>query len=177
MNRLTMDVGKVDFHPNRLRFMYAVNIVGAGAIGLALLVAPSAMYSFLGAEFVDSMWAAGYAYSYMLCLGVFCVLGLRSPLKFSSVLLLQASVKILWILAIVVPALMAGPLPSYAVGFCGLFVLTIAGDLIACSLASFLSKVGRHVARESTVDAFATFLFVAINYSLGETCESCRVQR
>lgn len=53
-----MDVEKVDFHPNRLRFMYAVNIMGAGAIGLALLVAPSAMYSFLGAEVVDSMWAA-----------------------------------------------------------------------------------------------------------------------
>jgi len=137
---LTMDVEKVDFHPNRLRFTYAVNIMGAGAIGLALLVAPSAMYSFLGAEVVDSMWAAGYAYSYMFCLGVFCVLGLRSPLKFSAVLLLQASVKILWILAIVVPTLMAGPLHSYAVRFCGLFVLTIAGDLIAVPWRHFLAK-------------------------------------
>ena len=126
-----MQVEKMDFHPNRLRFMFAVNIVAAGAIGLAFLIMPSTVYSFFSAKAVDSMWAAGYAYCTMVGIGVFAILGLRSPLKFSVVLLLQAAVKAIWILAIAVPSLVAGTMPSYAVALCIMFAFMIAGDLIA----------------------------------------------
>jgi hypothetical protein len=120
--------------------MYVGNIFFAGAMGIGYLISPSTMASVLGGPSGETLWAAGYAYSYMTALGIFAVLGLRSPLKFSATLLLQATGKIIWIAAVFVPALAAGSAPSWTFIFTGLFVVWIIGDLIAVPWRHFFTK-------------------------------------
>ena len=137
---MTAETGKVDFHPNRLRFMYAVNIVGAGLMGLLYLAVPDSMGSLLGISVEQTAWATGYAYSYMVGIGVFAILGLRSPFKFSAVLLLQAGVKFIWVLAVAVPGLVAGTLPTFVLMLVPFFALVIVGDLLVVPFRHFLAK-------------------------------------
>jgi len=140
VKELANESAKVDFHPNWLRFMYVINIVLAMGMGIIYLVSPSTMSSTLGVPLEDPMWASGYAYSYMVALGVIGLLGLRSPLKFAVSLLLQATGKIVWIIAVFVPALASGSAPSWGYELVLLFVLWIIGDLIAIPWRHFLSK-------------------------------------
>lgn len=140
VKELTNESTKVDFHPNWLRFMYVVNIVGAMGLGIVYLVSPATVSSLMGVPNLDPMWAPGYAYSYMVALGVIGLLGLRSPLKFAVSLLLQATGKIVWIAAVFAPALAGGSVPSWGYEITMLFVFWIIGDLIAVPWRYFISK-------------------------------------
>jgi hypothetical protein len=131
---------KINFHPNWLRFMYIVNIIGAMGLGIVYLVSPSTVSSIMGVPNLDPMWSPGYAYSYMVALGVIGLLGLRSPLKFAASLLLQAIGKIVWIVAVFAPALVSGSVPSWGYEITMLFVFWILGDLIAVPWKYFISK-------------------------------------
>jgi hypothetical protein len=140
VNNLSAEPTKVDYHPNWLRFMYVINIVLAAGFGIAYLISPGTMSSVLGVPNVEPLWAAGYAYSYMIALGIFGVLGLRSPLKFSASLLLQATGKIVWIAAVLTPAVAAGSVPTWALMLTGMFALWIVGDLVAVPWRHFIAK-------------------------------------
>jgi hypothetical protein len=115
---------------NWLKFMYAYTIVFAGSIGLGFLVAPSTMSNLLGYPAQEPI-LAGVGYSRDLAFAIASVLGLRAPLKFSPVLLLQLTYKVIWFIAIIIPSSIAGPLPSYAIGISILFATFVVGDLIA----------------------------------------------
>ena len=52
-------------------------------------------------------------------------------MKFAPVLLMQATGKIVWFLAVIIPQLAVGPLPTFAVILSATFVPLIIGDLIA----------------------------------------------
>ena len=138
--KLSNESTKVNYHPNWLRFIYVVNIVGAMGLGIVYLISPSTVSSLMGVPNLDPMWSPGYAYSYMVALGVIGLLGLRSPLKFAASLLLQAIGKIVWIVAVFAPALISGTVPSWGYEITMLFVLWIIGDLIATPLRYFKSK-------------------------------------
>ena len=135
-----MNLAKAGYHPNWLRFMYVVNIIGAMGLGIIYLVSPSTVSSIMGVPNLDPMWSPGYAYSYMVALGVIGLLGLRSPLKFAASLLLQAIGKIVWIVAVFAPALISGTVPSWGYEITMLFVFWILGDLIATPWRYFKSK-------------------------------------
>jgi len=138
--KLSNESTKVNYHPNWLRFMYVVNIVGAMGLGIVYLISPSTMSSLLGVPNLDPMWSPGYAYCYMVALGVIGLLGLRSPLKFAASLLLQAIGKIVWIVAVFAPALVGGTVPQWGYEITMLFVFWIIGDLIATPWRYFKSK-------------------------------------
>jgi hypothetical protein len=137
---LTIETPKINFHPNWLRFMYIVNIIGAMGLGIVYLVSPSTLSSLMGVPNLDPMWSPGYAYSYMVALGIIGLLGLRSPLKFAASLLLQAFGKIIWIVAVFVPALYCGSVPSWGYEITMLFVFWTIGDLIVVPWKYFMSK-------------------------------------
>ncbi len=91
-----------------MRVMYAVAIVGAGAVGLTTLFAPrlASQYIFAGGTEVDvylrilgALW---------LALGVASVFGLAQPLKFSVVFLIQLTYKTAWLVVAALPALASG---------------------------------------------------------------------
>jgi quinol-cytochrome oxidoreductase complex cytochrome b subunit len=126
---LTAESEKVSFHPNWLRVMYVVNIFVTGGIAVLLLVAPDTAASLFSSPAQEPLFS-GYASSYMLAIAIVSILGFRSPLKFSPVLFLQAIGKIIWLLAILLPAMIAGPLSTFAIYLVATFLPILIGDLI-----------------------------------------------
>jgi len=110
--------------------MYVINIFLTGGLALLIIVAPSTASSLFSAPAQEPLFS-GYASSYMLGIAIFSILGLRSPLKFSPLLFLQAIVKIIWFIAILIPAMASAPLSTWGIELAALFIVYIIGDLIA----------------------------------------------
>ncbi len=127
------------FHPGWLRIMYAYTIVGAGGIGLALLVAPTIAMPLLGFPAEEPI-VTGVAYSMWVSFGILSVLGLRSPLKYVPVLLLQFGYKVVWFLAVFAPVALSGSLPLFALPMAALFSTMIIGDIFAIPWRYFLTE-------------------------------------
>jgi hypothetical protein len=119
--------------------MYAYTIAGAGGLGLALLIVPNTMLPLLGIPTEEPI-VAGVAYSIWLAFGFLSILGLRSPLKFVPVLLLQFTYKVVWFIAVIAPKAATGDLPSYAITMSAIFATFAIGDIIAIPWRHLLSK-------------------------------------
>ena len=72
--------------------------------------------------------------------GILSILGLRAPLKFVPLLLLQLSYKSIWFIAILIPYIIGKGLPLYAILFAVIFATYIIGDLIAIPFSYVLAK-------------------------------------
>ena len=82
-----------------LKFMYIYTIVGAGGFGLGMLFAPDIMKSMFAMPDRDPI-VFGVAGSVYASFGILSILGLRSPLKFVPVLVLQLCYKSIWFVAV-----------------------------------------------------------------------------
>jgi hypothetical protein len=130
---------EIKFHPNWLRFMYAYTIVVAGGIGLASLIVPNTVLSLFGIPTEEPIMA-GIVYSAFLAFGVLSIFGLRSPLKFVPVLLLQFTYKVVWFIAVITPKAVSGDLPSFAITMSAIFATFVIGDIIVIPWRYLLSK-------------------------------------
>jgi len=130
MSVLTTETSAVKVHPNRLRFMYVYTIITAGILGLGFLVAPSTMLSALVMP-PEEQYLAGIAYSVWFAFGILSALGLRSPVKFAPLLLLQLTYKLTWFAAIIIPHAVTGQLPTFAITMSALYVTIVIGDIAA----------------------------------------------
>jgi hypothetical protein len=126
-------------HPNWLRFMYVYTLATGGSCGLALLVAPSAASSLLNLPTQEPI-IGGVAYSAWLACGILCIFGLRSPVKFSPILLFDVAYKATWLIAVVAPREAVGQLPSFALTMSILYLTIIIGDLIAIPWRYLLAR-------------------------------------
>ena len=129
MSGLRAEVGAPKVHPNRLRFMYVYTILTGGILGFALLVAPITMLPTLGMP-TEEPFLAGIVYSVWLAEGILSAFGLRSPVKFAPVLLLQLTYKLIWLLAIIIPHLVTEQLPTFSITTSVLYITFIIGDTI-----------------------------------------------
>jgi hypothetical protein len=68
--------------------MYGYTIFGADVFGLGMIVIPDKIISWFGYRTQDPI-IFGIAGSVYLAFGILSILGLRSPLKYTPVLLLQ----------------------------------------------------------------------------------------
>ncbi|HTY75736.1 MAG TPA: hypothetical protein VMD05_09255 [Candidatus Nanoarchaeia archaeon] len=136
---MTQEIEKMKHHPNWLRFMYVYTIFGAGGIGLGLLVIPSTMMSLLGIPTEEPI-VAGVVYSAWLAFGILSILGLRSPLKFAPVLLLQLTYKVVWFAAVIAPKAVSGNLPSFAITMSAIFASFVIGDIVAIPWKYIIAK-------------------------------------
>jgi len=82
----------------------------------------------------------GITGSVYLSFALLSILGLRSPLKFSPVLLLQLTYKIVWFIGVILPIISVGKFPSYAILYVVVFATYIIGDLIAIPFSYVFSK-------------------------------------
>jgi hypothetical protein len=128
-----------------IKFMYIYTIIGAGGIGLGMLLLPNVTQSILNWT-VDEPVIYGIAGSLFLALGILSLLGLFSPLKFTPVLLLQLCYKTVWFVAVALPMVIAGKFPSYGVLIAVFWLSYIIGDLIAIPFGYLFS---RHTVQES----------------------------
>jgi hypothetical protein len=126
-----------------LKGMYVYTIVVAGGFGLGMLVIPDVMKSTFQMPTQDPI-VAGVMGSVYMAFGLLSILGLRSPLKFSPILLLQLCYKVVWFIGVILPILRAGVFPAHAPGFMVVFATFIIGDLIAIPFSYVFAKQSDH---------------------------------
>ena len=68
--------------------------------------------------------------SVYLAFGLLSILGLRSPLKFLPVLLLQLAYKVVWFIGVILPLLVSGRISLFELPYVIFFATYIIGDLI-----------------------------------------------
>jgi len=122
-----------------LKGMYIFTIIHAGGSGLGIILIPSIIRSIFGWPSQDPI-VFGICGSVWVAFGLLSILGLRSPLKFSPLLLLQLTYKVVWFIGIILPVLIAGEIPSYAIGYVVFFTVYIVGDLIAIPFPYVFAK-------------------------------------
>ena len=113
-----------------LKGMYIYTIIVAGGFGLGIIIMPEFVRSAFGWPGQDPL-VFGVCGSVFAAFGLLSMLGLRSPLKFSPVLMLQLTYKIVWFAGVVFPLLFAGQYPGYGLLHAVIFASFILGDLIA----------------------------------------------
>ena len=122
-----------------LKIMYWYTIVGAGGFGLAMVVMPENVRSLFGWPIQDPI-VYGVTGSVWLAFGLLSILGLKSPLKFVPVLLMQLTYKSVWFIGVVFPLLVSGKFPNYAILHVVIMASYIIGDLIAIPFSYVFSK-------------------------------------
>jgi hypothetical protein len=122
-----------------LKFMYWYTIVGAGGFGLGIIFMPDTMISIFGWPNQDPV-VFGVTGSVYLSFALLSILGLKAPLKFLPVLLLQLFYKSIWLVGVIIPLLITGKLQNYAILYIVIFVSYIIGDLIALPFPYLFSK-------------------------------------
>jgi hypothetical protein len=122
-----------------LKFMYWYTIVGAGGFGLAIVVVPETIRSLFGWPAQDPI-VYGVTGSVWLAFGLLSILGLKSPLKFLPVLLMQLCYKSVWFIGVVFPLLVSAKFPAYGILHVIVMASYIVGDLIAIPFGYVFSK-------------------------------------
>ena len=126
-----------------LKGMYIFTIIHAGGTGLGMILIPSIVRSAFGWPSQDPI-VFGICGSVWVGFGLLSILGLRSPLKFSPVLLLQLCYKVVWFIGVLLPVLIAGKFPSYGIAYIVFFAIYITGDLIAIPFSYVFAKQSDH---------------------------------
>jgi hypothetical protein len=122
-----------------LKGMYIYTIAGAGGFGLGIIVMPEVMRSIFGWPGQDPI-VLGVMGSAWLSFGLISILGLRSPLKFAPILLLQLCYKVVWLIGVILPILISGTFPAYGILYVVIFATYIIGDLIAIPFSHVFAK-------------------------------------
>jgi hypothetical protein len=99
---------------NWLKGMYIYTIIGAGGFGLGIIIMPNVMQSMFGWPNQDPI-VLGVVGSVYFAFALLSILGLRSPLKFAPVLLLQLTYKVVWFIGVILPFLVTARFPTYAI--------------------------------------------------------------
>ncbi len=126
-----------------LRFMYIYTIVGAGGFGLGMILIPGVVQSIFGFPTQDPV-VFGIAGSVYTAFGLMAIPGLKSPLKFVPVLLLQLCYKTIWLAGVILPLLLSGRFPAYAIAMLVIMLSYIIGDLIAIPFSHVFLNEGQH---------------------------------
>ena len=123
-----------------LKGLYIYTIVGAGLFGLGILIIPNTMESIFGWPNQDRIISFGVTGSVYLSFALLSILGLRSPLKYSPVLLLQLSYKVIWFIGVVIPMLISSQFKLYGLLYVIIYASYIIIDLIAIPFAHVFAK-------------------------------------
>ncbi len=122
-----------------LKGMYIYTIVVAGGFGLGVIFSPSMLRSVFKLPAQDPI-VFGIVGSIYLASAILAFLGLRAPLKFSPLLLLQLCYKAIWFVGVALPILVSGKFPPHAISFVVVFATFIIGDLFAIPFSYLFAK-------------------------------------
>lgn len=122
-----------------LKGMYIYTIIVTGFLGVGIIIMPEMIKTKFPWP-VEEPTAFGIIGSVYVAFALLSILGLRSPLKFVSVLLMQLFYKLVWCVGVLVPLLVTGHFPSYAIPMVIIFVTFIIGDLIAIPFSYIFAK-------------------------------------
>lgn len=122
-----------------LKAMFGANVVISAPIGLASIVVPEITRTQLGIPATNPVTFGIANGAVPLAFGIAGLLGLRSPLRLAPILGLQVIYKTAFLVGVVLPMVVAGSVPGYAVPIIGIFVFFIVGNLIALPIPYVLS--------------------------------------
>ena len=131
--------GKNKINFGRIKFMYLYTIIGAGGFGLGILLIPETMISFFRWPDQDPV-VFGITGSVYLAFALASLFGLRSPLKFLPILLLQLFYKSIWFIGVVIPLINSGNFPLLAILILVIFATYIIGDLLSIPFSYIFNK-------------------------------------
>lgn len=124
---------------NWIKGMYIYTIIGAGGYGLMILLFPNIIKQIFNlpyqADTILGIVGSGYC-----AFALLSILGIRSPLKFLPVLLLQLTYKIVWFIGVVMPFLVSGRISLFELPYVIFFATYIIGDLIAIPFPYVFAK-------------------------------------
>ena len=131
--------GKNNINFARLKFMYLYTIIGAGGFGLGIILIPNTMISLFRWPGQDPV-VFGITGSVYLAFALVSLFGLRSPLKFSPILLLQLFYKSIWFIGVAIPLISSGKFPLSAIVILVIFATYIIGDLVSIPFSYIFKK-------------------------------------
>ena len=124
---------------NWIKGMYIYTIIGAGGYGLMILLFPNIIKQIFNLPYqADTI--LGIIGSVYCAFALLSILGIRSPLKFLPVLLLQLTYKIVWFIGVVMPFLVSGRISLFELPYVIFFATYIIGDLIAIPFPYVFAK-------------------------------------
>ncbi len=136
---MSKDIKDINVRWGWLRFMYIFTIVVAGGFGLGVIFIPNVIASMYRMPKQDPI-IFGIVGSVYVAFGILSILGLRSPLKFVPILLLQLCYKVIWFIGIILPLLFVESFQMYEIPFIIIFAIFIIGDLIAIPFSYVFAK-------------------------------------
>lgn len=91
-----------------MRLMFAANIIGAGVPGLLVTFFPGFAREYLFDGVAQDGLVFGVTGSVWLAVGLISILGLRNPVPFAGIFMVQVVYKTVWITLVGLPAVAAG---------------------------------------------------------------------
>ena len=131
--------GNVSVRRGWLKAMYVYTLVMSGGMGLGMILLPGPVQTAWRLPPQDPVMF-GTCGSLFLALGLISLLGLRSPVKYAPVLLLELIYKPIWLAAVALPIFLKGLFPFFVVATSVIFITFIIGDLIAIPFALLFQK-------------------------------------
>jgi len=122
-----------------LKGMYIYTMLGAGLTGLFMILMPQTYSSMVNLPIQEPI-NFGILGSIYLAFGLISILGLRSPLKFVPVLLAEITYKTIWFIGVIIPLILKGQFPQYALINAIIFATFIIGNAIAIPFKYIFSK-------------------------------------
>ena len=113
-----------------LKAMYVYTAIVAGGFGLAVVLVPARVQALSGMPAQDPV-VFGLNGSLFLSFGLAALAGIRAPLKYCPVLLMELVYKLIWLLCVVLPLVLQGEFPASAAAQVVLFLTFVVGDLVA----------------------------------------------
>jgi hypothetical protein len=113
-----------------LKGMYFYTILAAGLSGLGMIIIPKTYVSSMNLPIQEPV-NFGILGSVYLAFGLISILGLRSPLKFVPILLVEITYKMIWFIGVILPLILKGQFPQYAIINTIIFATFIIGNAIA----------------------------------------------
>jgi hypothetical protein len=125
-----------------LRFTFLYTLIGAGAGGLAIVFGLPLVGSLLEIPAGDPYFVTAVGCGWIGFAAV-SLLGVREPMRFAPVLLVQLVYKTAWLLLVFAPRVVEGHVPLYAWGLAATFVSYVVLDAIALPFGYLLSAEPR----------------------------------
>jgi len=123
--------------PLSLKVLYVYTIVGSGLMGVWMLLAPASFAAAFAMPAQDP-FVFGVNGSFYAAMGIVAAIGLRSPLTFAPIFLVQLGYKSLWLALVFLPRLARGPIPAYGWLVAAVFVSYVVLDGVALPFSRLL---------------------------------------
>jgi len=125
-------------HTFLLKLMYTVTIVIAGSLGIGILAVSGTTQWIFGVDCPRVI--SGLVGSVFLAFALISVLGLRDPVKYVLILLMQLLYKTVWLCSVVLPIFIAGKITMDLIPVIAVFLAVVIGDLFAIPFKTFFGK-------------------------------------